>query len=111
MARASTARAGLCTDVGAGSAVRGMGRASRSQADAGRTRPTTGGGARSREALRGTISFPPRAKKGAWNGPAAAAPTSREMFPDVPKELMHDHDHGHGPHRHTHTHQQDDNDR
>jgi AAA+ superfamily predicted ATPase len=47
-----------------------------------------------------------------WTG--GAAPTSREMFPDVPKELMHDHDHGHphdhghGPHRHTHTHQHDD---
>jgi pachytene checkpoint protein 2 len=45
-----------------------------------------------------------------WAGPAA--PTSREMFPDVPKELMHDHDHGHGPHihSHTHTHQHDDED-
>jgi SpoVK/Ycf46/Vps4 family AAA+-type ATPase len=41
-----------------------------------------------------------------WTG--GAAPTSRELFPDVPKELMHDHDHGHGPHRHTHTHQHDD---
>jgi hypothetical protein len=28
----------------------------------------------------------------------AAAPSSRELFPDVPKEMMHDHDHGH-PHR------------
>ena len=44
-----------------------------------------------------------------WTG--GAAPTSREMFPDVPKELMHDHDHGHGPHRHTHTHQHDDDEK
>jgi SpoVK/Ycf46/Vps4 family AAA+-type ATPase len=46
-------------------------------------------------------------KKGGveWAGPAAA--TAREMFPDVPKDLMHDHDHGHG-HKHTHTHQHDD---
>ena len=42
-----------------------------------------------------------------WAGPPA--PTSREMFPDVPKELMHDHDHGHAHgHSHpTHTHQHD----
>jgi hypothetical protein len=48
-----------------------------------------------------------------WAG--GAAPTSRELFPDVPKELMHDHDHGHPlhdhahdhPHRHTHTHPKD----
>ncbi len=44
-------------------------------------------------------------------GPPALA--AREMFPDVPKDLMHDHDHGHGPahgHSHppTHTHQNDD---
>ena len=32
----------------------------------------------------------------------------RELFPDVPKSLMHDHDHGHAPHRPTHTHQHDD---
>ena len=44
-----------------------------------------------------------------WIG--GAAPTSREMFPDVPKELMHDHDHGHAPHRHTHTHQHDDDEK
>jgi SpoVK/Ycf46/Vps4 family AAA+-type ATPase len=43
-----------------------------------------------------------------WAG--SAAPSSREMFPDVPRELMHDHDHGHGPHPHTHTHLQDDHD-
>jgi AAA+ superfamily predicted ATPase len=51
-------------------------------------------------------------KKGGveWAGPPA--PTSREMFPDVPKALMHDHDHGHGhgPHKHTHTQQKDDDD-
>jgi SpoVK/Ycf46/Vps4 family AAA+-type ATPase len=60
-------------------------------------------------------------KKGGVEWAGGRALTSREMFPDVPKELMHDHDHGHalhdhphgshdhgyGPHRHTHTHQQD----
>jgi AAA+ superfamily predicted ATPase len=47
-------------------------------------------------------------KKGGveWAGPPGA--TAREMFPDVPRELMHDHDHGHGSHRPTHTHQHDD---
>jgi AAA+ superfamily predicted ATPase len=49
-------------------------------------------------------------KKGGVEWAGGAAPTSREMFPDVPKELMHDHDHGHGPHKHTHTHQHDDDD-
>lgn len=54
-------------------------------------------------------------KKGGVEWAGGQAPTSRELFPDVPKELMHDHDHGHalhdhghGPHRHTHTHQHDD---
>ncbi|HEX9563886.1 MAG TPA: AAA family ATPase [Gemmatimonadaceae bacterium] len=47
-------------------------------------------------------------KKGGVEWAGGAAPTSRELFPDVPKELMHDHDHGHGPHRHTHTHHKDD---
>jgi hypothetical protein len=28
-----------------------------------------------------------------WAGPAA--PSSRELFPDVPDHLKHDHDHGH----------------
>jgi AAA+ superfamily predicted ATPase len=51
------------------------------------------------------------AKKGGVEWVGGAAPTSREMFPDVPKELMHDHDHGHGPHRHTHTHQHDDDEK
>jgi AAA+ superfamily predicted ATPase len=46
-------------------------------------------------------------KKGGVEWIGGAAPTSREMFPDVPKELMHDHDHGHAPHKHTHTHQHD----
>jgi SpoVK/Ycf46/Vps4 family AAA+-type ATPase len=49
-------------------------------------------------------------KQGGVEWAGGAAPTSREMFPDVPKELMHDHDHGHGPHRPTHTHQHDDDD-
>jgi SpoVK/Ycf46/Vps4 family AAA+-type ATPase len=49
-------------------------------------------------------------KKGGVEWAGGLAPTSREMFPDVPKELMHDHDHGHGAHRHTHTHQHDDDD-
>jgi len=47
-------------------------------------------------------------KQGGVEWAGGTAPTSREMFPDVPKELMHDHDHGHAPHRHTHTHQHDD---
>jgi SpoVK/Ycf46/Vps4 family AAA+-type ATPase len=50
-------------------------------------------------------------KKGGVEWAGGMAPTSREMFPDVPKELMHDHDHGHGPHRHTHTHQHDDDEK
>ncbi len=65
-------------------------------------------------------------KKGGVEWVGGAAPSSREMFPDVPASLMHDPgppgsgtwgDHGHGPpgsgtgggpHRHTHTHQHDD---
>jgi len=64
-------------------------------------------------------------KKGGVEWAGGRALTSREMFPDVPKELMHDHDHGHaiddhhhgvhdhghGPHRHTHTHQHDEDPR
>jgi AAA+ superfamily predicted ATPase len=46
-------------------------------------------------------------KKGGVEWAGGTAPTSRELFPDVPKELMHDHDHGHSLHRHTHTHQHD----
>ena len=46
-------------------------------------------------------------KQGGVEWAGGPALTSREMFPDVPKELMHDHDHGHGPHKHTHTHQKD----
>jgi pachytene checkpoint protein 2 len=51
-------------------------------------------------------------KKGGVEWVGGIAPTAREMFPDVPKELMHDHDHGHGhahPHP-THTHHHDDDD-
>ena len=47
-------------------------------------------------------------KKGGVEWAGGVAPTAREMFPDVPPDLMHDHDHGHGPHHHTHTHQHDD---
>jgi AAA+ superfamily predicted ATPase len=47
-------------------------------------------------------------KKGGVEWVGGAAPTAREMFPDVPKELMHDHDHGHRP---THTHQHDDDEK
>lgn len=44
-------------------------------------------------------------KKGGVEWAGGAALTSREMFPDVPPELMHDdHDHGHGPHEHSHDH-------
>jgi AAA+ superfamily predicted ATPase len=51
-------------------------------------------------------------KQGGVEWAGGAAPSAREMFPDVPKELMHDHDHGHGhgPHKHTHTHLHDDDD-
>lgn len=34
-------------------------------------------------------------KQGGVEWAGGAAPTSRELFPDVPPELMHDHDHGH----------------
>ena len=46
-------------------------------------------------------------KKGGVEWAGGEAPTAREMFPDVPTELMHDHDHGHGPDNPTHTHQHD----
>jgi len=53
-------------------------------------------------------------KKGGVEWAGGAAPTARELFPDVPKELMHDHDHGHGPVQHhthpTHTHHQHEDD-
>ena len=53
-------------------------------------------------------------KQGGVEWAGGPAPTSREMFPDVPRELMQDHHHGHEaehpPHRHVHTHQHDDND-
>jgi len=48
-------------------------------------------------------------KKGGVEWAGGAAPTAREMFPDVPKELMHDHDHGHGRTTHTHQHDDDEN--
>jgi AAA+ superfamily predicted ATPase len=48
--------------------------------------------------------FGAAAKKGGVEWSGAPALTSRQMFPDVPAELMHDHDHGHGPLKHTHTH-------
>jgi pachytene checkpoint protein 2 len=34
-------------------------------------------------------------KRGGVEWVGAAAPSSHELFPDVPKHLMHDHDHGH----------------
>ncbi|HUQ26621.1 MAG TPA: hypothetical protein VM140_13200, partial [Burkholderiales bacterium] len=34
-------------------------------------------------------------KQGGVEWVGAAAPSARELVPDVPKELMHDHDHGH----------------
>ena len=37
-------------------------------------------------------------KRGGVEWVGDAAPSSRQLFPDVPKEMMHDHDHGH-PHR------------
>src|SRR5688500_16532703 len=53
-------------------------------------------------------------KKGGVEWVGGDAPTSRELFPDVPPELMQDHDHGHdhaptrGPPPHpVHTHQHD----
>jgi AAA+ superfamily predicted ATPase len=49
-------------------------------------------------------------KKGGVEWAGGTAPTSREMFPDVPRELMHEHDHGHA-HRPTHTHQHDDDEK
>jgi hypothetical protein len=59
--------------------------------------------------LRWDDFFEAARKKGGVEWAGGAAPTSRELFPDVPKELMHDHDHGHNAlHKHTHTHQHDD---
>jgi AAA+ superfamily predicted ATPase len=47
-------------------------------------------------------------KRGGVEWAGGAAPSSRELFPDVPKALMHDHDHGHAHgHGPTHTHQHD----
>ena len=47
-------------------------------------------------------------KQGGVEWAGGAAPTSRELFPDVPRELMHDHDHGHRLPSHTHPHHADD---
>ena len=47
-------------------------------------------------------------KKGGVEWAGGIAPTARELFPDVPKDLMHDHDHGHAHPHSTHTHQHDD---
>jgi len=42
-------------------------------------------------------------KKGGVEWAGDAAPSSKELFPDVPAELKHDHDHGHGAdHDHHH---------
>jgi SpoVK/Ycf46/Vps4 family AAA+-type ATPase len=55
-------------------------------------------------------------KKGGVEWAGGTARTAREMFPDVPKELMQDHDHGHAAndrehaHRPSHTHQHDEDD-
>jgi AAA+ superfamily predicted ATPase len=51
-------------------------------------------------------------KQGGVEWVGGAAPTARQMFPDVPKHLMHDHDHGHGPgpSSHAHSHSKDDDD-
>jgi SpoVK/Ycf46/Vps4 family AAA+-type ATPase len=46
-------------------------------------------------------------KKGGVEWAGGRAPTSRELFPDVPQELMHDHDHGHAVDDHHHGHHQD----
>ena len=47
-------------------------------------------------------------KKGGVEWAGGTAPSARELFPDVPKELMHDHDHGHAHPTHTHQHDDDD---
>ena len=62
--------------------------------------------ARDPAALRWEDFFEAARKKGGVEWAGGAAPAARELFPDVPKSLMHDHDHGH-PHT-THTHQHDD---
>ena len=49
-------------------------------------------------------------KQGGVEWAGGAAPTARELFPDVPKELMHDHDHGHAPHTPSHRHPHDEDD-
>jgi AAA+ superfamily predicted ATPase len=46
-------------------------------------------------------------KKGGVEWAGGVAPMARELFPGVPKELMHDHDHGHVHPTHTHQHDHD----
>ena len=41
-------------------------------------------------------------KKGGVEWAGEAAPSSKELFPDVPAELKHDHDHGHAHEHHHH---------
>jgi pachytene checkpoint protein 2 len=41
-------------------------------------------------------------KKGGVEWAGEAAPSSKDLFPDVPAELKHDHDHGHGHEHHHH---------
>ena len=70
--------------------------------------------ARNPAALSWDDFFAAARKKGGVEWAGGAAPKARELFPDVPKELMHDHDHGHGPAQHphppTHTHHQHEDD-
>jgi pachytene checkpoint protein 2 len=75
--------------------------------------------ARDPSALRWEDFLSAARKKGGVEWAGGIAPTAREMFPDVPKELMHDHDHGHGhtipapkgiPATHTHHDHGDDDD-
>lgn len=60
--------------------------------------------ARDPSALTWEDLFEAARKKGGVEWAGGRAPTSRELFPDVPNELMHDHDHGHAPHSHHHHH-------
>ncbi len=60
--------------------------------------------ARDPSALAWDDFFAAARKKGGVEWAGAIAPTARELFPDVPQELMHDHDHGHGPAHHGHPH-------
>ncbi|HSN20284.1 MAG TPA: AAA family ATPase [Usitatibacter sp.] len=69
--------------------------------------------ARDPSALSWDDFFAAARKKGGVEWAGGIAPAARELFPDVPKELMHDHDHGHGHDHHhhpTHTHHHEDDD-